>query len=68
MFTKAEIHYINGTYDFLGFNTYWTHIAANAEEPPLDGVPGYQKDIRAVVTDDPKWPRGSNGNTVRIMV
>lgn len=62
-FTKEEIDYINGTFDFMGFNTYWTNLVANIEES-VYGIPSYMKDIRARVTIDPSWMLGSNGNTI----
>lgn len=64
-FTEEELDYISGTYDYMGFNTYWTHLVAETEEYDFDGKPGYNKDIRAKVTDDPKWKKAPNGNTVK---
>lgn len=48
----------------MGFNTYWTHRVADAEEFQFDGKPGYVKDIRVKIIDDPNWKVASNGNNV----
>ncbi|KAG5872454.1 hypothetical protein JTB14_024035 [Gonioctena quinquepunctata] len=63
-FTQEEIDYINGTFDFMGFNTYWTHLVGDAEESSSNGASSYEKDVRAVLSVDPKWKRGSNANTI----
>nr|XP_023025916.1 myrosinase 1-like [Leptinotarsa decemlineata] len=63
IFTREEIDYINGTFDFLGFNTYWTLLVADAKEASIKSS-SYKNDVRAVITKDPKWKLGSNGNTI----
>ncbi|KAJ8924098.1 hypothetical protein NQ315_006880 [Exocentrus adspersus] len=63
VFTKEEVDFINGTFDYLGFNHYYTRLAADAEESPFDS-PGYDKDVRVVTTEDPDWDRSPNGNPI----
>uniref|UniRef100_A0A0S7EFJ7 beta-glucosidase n=1 Tax=Chrysomela populi TaxID=154003 RepID=A0A0S7EFJ7_CHRPP len=60
-FTRKQIEFVKGTFDFLGFNNYWTHIVADAEESSSEGPPSYVNDIRVVFKDDPKWKVASCG-------
>ncbi|KAJ8936638.1 hypothetical protein NQ314_012254 [Rhamnusium bicolor] len=62
-FTQEEIDYINGTFDFMGFNTYWTYLVSDIEEPKF-GDPSYLSDIRANISVDPSWSVAPNGNTI----
>ncbi|KAJ8973204.1 hypothetical protein NQ317_018953 [Molorchus minor] len=62
-FTQEEINYINGTFDFMGFNTYWTFLVSDIPEPDFSQV-GYLNDIRTNTSTDPSWSLGSNGNTI----
>ncbi|KAJ8963463.1 hypothetical protein NQ318_018946 [Aromia moschata] len=62
-FTQEEIDYINGTFDFMGFNTYWTYLVSDANEPEFGQV-SYLNDIRANTSTDPSWSIASNGNTI----
>ncbi|CAH1162763.1 unnamed protein product [Phaedon cochleariae] len=62
-FTQEEIDNINGTWDFMGFNTYWTHLVSDTVEGAYP-VPSYQNDIRAIISNDPDWNVAPNGNTI----
>ncbi|KAJ8936642.1 hypothetical protein NQ314_012258 [Rhamnusium bicolor] len=64
-FTKEEIDYINGTFDFMATNIYTTHIVADIIEPEYDD-PGYMKDMRVQISVDPEWTIAQNGNPVCI--
>lgn len=45
-FTEKEILYINGTYDYLGINTYTTSmVEAIPDPPPVVGKPTRYGDI-----------------------
>ncbi|CAG9820321.1 unnamed protein product [Phaedon cochleariae] len=54
-FTRKEIEFIKGTWDYMGFNTYWTNLVADDEEPPYDSPPSYINDIRGKLSKDPSW-------------
>ncbi|XP_018565435.1 myrosinase 1-like [Anoplophora glabripennis] len=62
-FTEEEIAYINGTFDFIGLNTYYTLLVADAAEGDFANTSS-EDDIRATASTDPSWPVAPNGNTV----
>nr|AJE75662.1 putative glycosyl hydrolase [Chrysomela lapponica] len=58
-FTRKQIEFIKGTWDFLGFNTYWTHKVTNGVEQSPDSLPSYVTDIRCNLVDDATWKEAS---------
>ncbi|KAJ8936640.1 hypothetical protein NQ314_012256 [Rhamnusium bicolor] len=62
-FTKDEIDYINGTFDFAAINMFYTILVADIDEPEYDD-PGYIKDMKAKFAADPSWDVGENGNPI----
>ncbi|XP_057654785.1 uncharacterized protein LOC130893036 [Diorhabda carinulata] len=56
-FTQEEIEYINGTYDFLGVNHYYTSIVKDTIEA-AESVISYNADVRTEVTLDAAIPQG----------
>ncbi|KAF2886265.1 hypothetical protein ILUMI_19908 [Ignelater luminosus] len=55
-FTKEEVNYIKGTYDFLGLNHYSTVLTKNVLFEPIFGKPSVEKDSMTVTEYDPSWP------------
>lgn len=62
-FTEDEIKNIKGTFDYLGFNHYYTRLASDVEEEDFDDY-GYDRDVRVLSTEDPSWEKSPNGNPV----
>ncbi|XP_018565438.1 myrosinase 1 [Anoplophora glabripennis] len=62
-FTEDEISTINGTFDYLGFNHYYTRLASDVEEEDFDDI-GYDRDVRVLSTEDPSWEKSPNGNPI----
>ncbi|KAF2887788.1 hypothetical protein ILUMI_18385, partial [Ignelater luminosus] len=60
-FTKEEVKYIKGTFDFLGLNHYTTLLVKDIPEIPLGGKPSVEKDSRTESWQDPSWPPSSSG-------
>ncbi|KAF2894139.1 hypothetical protein ILUMI_12035, partial [Ignelater luminosus] len=58
-FTKEEVEYIKGTYDFFGLNHYTTVEVADIPDPPIGGKPSLFTDARATVGYNPSWPSTS---------
>ncbi|KAF2887266.1 hypothetical protein ILUMI_18907, partial [Ignelater luminosus] len=58
-FTKKEVKYIRGTFDFLGLNHYSTVLIKDVPFPPIFGKPSVEKDSRTATLYDPSWPSGS---------
>lgn len=58
-FTKDEIDYIKGTYDFFGLNHYTTLLSSDSPDAPIEGKPSLLKDARATPSYDPSWPSSS---------
>lgn len=68
-FTKEEVEYIRGTYDFLGLNHYTTVLIKDVPFVPISGKPSVKKDSRIMLFYDPSWPSTTvNWNTVSIKV
>lgn len=55
-FSKEEVEFIRGTYDFLGFNTYSTFLTKAKAEADI-GTPDYEKDAGGKVYQDPAWQK-----------
>ncbi|KAJ8963825.1 hypothetical protein NQ314_005356 [Rhamnusium bicolor] len=53
-FTKDEIAYIKGTYDYLGLNSYSSYLVAAVPEPTI-GNPSWEDDTGAPEFQDPSW-------------
>ncbi|KAF2897348.1 hypothetical protein ILUMI_08827 [Ignelater luminosus] len=60
-FTKEEVEYIKGTYDFLGLNHYTTFLGKDISEILTDGKPSVEKDSRTVTWQDPSWTASTSG-------
>ncbi|KAF2881313.1 hypothetical protein ILUMI_24860, partial [Ignelater luminosus] len=54
-FTKGEVQYIKGTYDYLGLNHYTTQMVAQKEEDLISN-PSFSKDIGVSAYYEPFWP------------
>lgn len=66
-FTEDEISFINGTFDYLGLNHYYTRYAADVEESSFDEF-GYDSDVRVLSTEDSSWDKGADGKPVSTRV
>lgn len=53
-FSKQEVNFIKGTYDFFGLNHYTTALISDREFPITDS-PSHYKDIGIASEQDPKW-------------
>lgn len=58
-FTKEEVEFIRGTFDYFGLNHYTTWLVSNDVDRKV-GRPSFLDDIGAVRHVDPKWPEASN--------
>ncbi|XP_057655684.1 myrosinase 1-like isoform X1 [Diorhabda carinulata] len=56
-FTEAEMNYINGTYDFMALNHYYTTFTSDGDEAPFNET-GYDSDIRIKDYFDSIMPEG----------
>ncbi|KAF2887322.1 hypothetical protein ILUMI_18851, partial [Ignelater luminosus] len=56
VFTKEEVAYIKGTYDFFGLNHYTSFTISDAPEFPIGGKPSLVEDARLIAGQDPNWP------------
>lgn len=59
VFSREEIDYIQGTYDFIGFNCYSSHLVEDAEED-TSGRTSFYKDVRIKMYQDKSWERGKS--------
>lgn len=59
-FSKEEIDYVKGTYDFYGLNHYTTFLIEDTPDKPIGGAPAFWHDARVTLTQDPSWPRGAS--------
>ncbi|RZB39140.1 myrosinase 1-like [Asbolus verrucosus] len=58
-FSREEVEYVKGTYDFFGINIYTTFLTKDVEIE--DGSePSFGKDLKAELHHDPKWPESNS--------
>ncbi|KAF2902682.1 hypothetical protein ILUMI_03503 [Ignelater luminosus] len=58
-FSREEIEYIKGTYDYLGLNHYTTLMTSDAEEDAISD-PSFDKDARVKSYYNPEWPSAAS--------
>ncbi|KAH0999514.1 hypothetical protein HUJ05_013325 [Dendroctonus ponderosae] len=58
-FTQEEIDYINGTFDYLTLNSYFSTIVEHTEEAPI-GTPSIYSDQSTLSSSDPSWPTSAS--------
>lgn len=59
--SDAEVHFIKGSSDFFGMNSYTTKLTYR--DASLDGMyptPSYMDDISAVFVKDQTWPQAES--------
>lgn len=55
-FSKEQITFINGTYDFMALNHYTTIMVNASTEPPIDKKPSFIKDQGGLkIWKKPEW-------------
>ncbi|CAH1101560.1 unnamed protein product [Psylliodes chrysocephalus] len=59
-FTPEEIEFINGTADYIGLNHYFTTLASNTFEAPINET-SYKNDMGVVNSFRPSWMVENNG-------
>lgn len=64
-FTRSEIRYIRGTFDFMGVNSYTTCYAQKIDEYPI-GAPGWLKDMGVSYYQDSSW-EGSASSWLKVV-
>lgn len=66
VFTKDEVEYIKGTYDYVGLNHYTTQLVAHKEEESISN-PSVSKDIGVNAYYDPHWPE-SAASWIKVLI
>lgn len=59
-FTKEEVAFLKGTYDFIGLNHYSTYLAEGVPISPSAPV-SHEKDLGAYQIQDPSWKPSAAG-------
>lgn len=54
--SAEDVKYIQGTFDFLGFNMYTASMVAHTGIEESVDEPSYHKDAGVKIWKDPKWP------------
>lgn len=58
-FSPEEIEYVQGTYDFIGLNSYTTHLVKNVEEDASERT-SFEKDVRVKLYQDEDWNKAKS--------
>ncbi|XP_018565386.1 myrosinase 1-like [Anoplophora glabripennis] len=58
-FSREEVEYVQGTYDFLGFNCYTSFLVENVAEDTSEKT-SFHKDLRVKTYQDKSWERGKS--------
>lgn len=59
-FTKEQIDYIKGTFDFLGLNTYTTYNVRALEDNEVSTLPRWSNDVMTFIYQSDEWEAGAS--------